>query len=121
MSALPFCPQPKPEPRVLSEKKQRHARAKLERAFRDFVYTRDHGRCRSCDRRVIRVISRHPDTAEIHHLRSRMLLSDAEQIDPTLAVTLCAICHALLKTTPPKLRQINRTAATVRFEKVKRA
>jgi hypothetical protein len=108
---------PKPAPSRLARFEARYAADQAAAAFRRVVLTRDDWHCRACGCHVVTSLAAVPHRAEVHHLRSRLLLTADDCLNPALAVVLCLRCHLWLKVTPPKLHQVGRTAATVTFER----
>lgn len=80
------CPIPKPEPRVLTKTRRDKLNVRNERACREIVRRRDHGKCR---------IPGCTDHApEAHHIVYRSK-SKAKRWDPANLVSLCTKHHQL--------------------------
>jgi hypothetical protein len=77
---------PKPEPRCVTKKRRQKLDAKDERACREIVRARDHGKCRipGCTER----------STELHHITYRSK-SKGLRWDPRNLVSLCADHHSL--------------------------
>lgn len=80
------CKIAKPEPRCLTKKRRDKVDAKNERACREIVRRRDHGKCRipGCIERA----------SDAHHIEYRSK-SKARRWDPENLVSLCAEHHQL--------------------------
>lgn len=84
--ALPYCPQPKPEPRIVAKKRREKNALRDERACREIVRKRDGGRCRipNCNNRDV----------ELHHIVYRSRASKRKW-HPGNCCLLCRDHHAL--------------------------
>lgn len=80
------CGIPKPEPRCVTKKRAEKVDAKNERAAREIVRKRDHGKCRipGCTERAV----------HLHHIVYRSK-SKALRWDPRNLVSLCVDHHRL--------------------------
>jgi 5-methylcytosine-specific restriction endonuclease McrA len=67
---------------------------RLEAAFRVSVWRRDNGCCRSCGRKVKRMLELDPMRGEVHHLARR--LDKNVKYDRRNGILLCAACHQQL-------------------------
>ncbi len=61
--------------------------------FRNAVWKRDGGRCRHCERRVVRTLELIPEAGHVHHRRGRNVAPE-DRYNVHEAVLLCARCHA---------------------------
>jgi hypothetical protein len=86
-------PIPKGKSRLQAKTEARPLTRVDEKAFRDTVFKRDKGRCRKCERKVIRTLERVPERAEIHHVHGRV--GDL-RFEDKCALLLCAQDHELV-------------------------
>jgi hypothetical protein len=64
-----------------------------EQTFRREVWTRDHGHCRCCLRKVIKTLARVPERGEVHHCHGR---TGDLRFETRAAILTCATCHERL-------------------------
>lgn len=81
----------KGESRLQRTVKEDRDEGKEEKRWKKDVWTRDHGRCRWCRRKVEKIIDRKPERAETHHVSGRVVL--AIKWDRRNGLLLCLSCH----------------------------
>lgn len=85
-----FNPQPKAQSRLQEQKVERKLTVVTERDFLKTVRDRDRMRCRKCGRKVIIILSRVPERAEVNHLHGRR--GDL-RFEDRCALLMCCECH----------------------------
>ncbi len=84
---------PKPSSRLEDAKTAKHRERMLQHAFLTMVWTRDHGRCRKCDREVKKCLERIPRRGEVHHVHGKI---GAFKYEDRCALLLCCACREQL-------------------------
>lgn len=81
--------------------------------FKREVWTRDKNRCRCCDRKVQKTISRIPERGEVHHIHGRV--GDL-RFESKSAILVCLTCHERItgKVNQPRLLIIPSKTFTMR-------
>ena len=88
MNGLPFFPQPHPEPRPVSKRQQKLAKARAWREISKAIKTRDKFACRACGARWT------PDNpVDVHHRKLRSAGGDESTAN---LLCLCRCCHGLV-------------------------
>jgi 5-methylcytosine-specific restriction endonuclease McrA len=78
-------------PTRLEQKIAERPRTKVdEKAFRAEVWRRDKNRCRSCGRKVQKMLGRAPERGEVHHIHGR---TGDLRFEARAAILMCLTCH----------------------------
>jgi hypothetical protein len=81
---MPFCPQPKPEPRIVAKLAKRRLVKRLDRVEKERVMVRDHECCRVCGRKT-------------RHVHERLFKSLGGVASLQNSMCACPVCHPYLQ------------------------
>lgn len=83
---------PKPQRILIDRVERKREQDRRGQAFRQAVWKRDEGKCRSCGRLVRRTFELVPERGEVHHRRGRNVAPE-DKYNVAKALLLCATCH----------------------------